>query len=136
MIVQIYSKEGCGYCDMAKTLLTSKNIPYTEQVLGIDFTREQLLANYSLAKTFPVIIVDGFYIGGYTNLVEHIEKNANAEVLVEVPTAAELDAIAVAAAVAVDQVDVDIAAQAADIVVIDEVAPEPATTKPTRKYSR
>ena len=109
MRVQIYSKEGCGYCDMAKALLTSKHIPFTEQVLGIDFTREQLLANYSLAKTFPVIIVDGFYIGGYTNLVEHIEKNGVAQLLVEGP-------------VAVDAVE--------------EVAAEPASVKPSRKYSR
>ena len=88
MRVEIYSKEDCGYCAMAKTLLNSKNIPYTERVLGIDFTREQLLTNFSLAKTFPVIVVDGFYIGGYTNLVEHIEKNPVVqvqEVLIEVP---------------------------------------------------
>lgn len=75
MNILIYSKEGCTYCTMAKNLLESKNIPFTEKVLSLDFTREQLLAEHSLAKTFPVVVVDGFYIGGYTNLVTYIESD-------------------------------------------------------------
>lgn len=136
MRVEIYSKEDCGYCAMAKTLLTSKHIPFTEQVLGIDFTREQLLANYSLARTFPVIVVDGFYIGGYTNLVEHIEKNGVVQLLVEeppvvvaeVPTSAELDVIAAAATVVVEPAVLDLA--------VEEVVIQPTPAKPSRKYSR
>jgi glutaredoxin len=76
MSIVIYTKEDCVYCSMAKNLLNSKNIPYTEKVLSLDFTREELLAAHSLAKTFPVIVVDGFYIGGYTNLVTYIESDA------------------------------------------------------------
>lgn len=79
MSILIYTKEDCVYCSMAKELLNSRNIPYTEKVLGLDFTREDLLARHSLAKTFPVVVVDEFYIGGYNNLaarIEHFEKEA------------------------------------------------------------
>lgn len=81
MSIVIYTKEDCAYCGMAKNLLKSKNIPFQEKVLSVDFTREELLANHSLAKTFPVVVVDGFYIGGYNNLVEHIERAVTTQVL-------------------------------------------------------
>jgi glutaredoxin 3 len=81
MSIEIYTKEDCGYCTAAKNLLKSKNIMFTEQVLGIHFTREQLLANYSQAKTFPVIVVDGYYIGGYNQLQEHVSRMETTQVL-------------------------------------------------------
>lgn len=81
MSIVIYTKEDCAYCAMAKNLLKSKNITYSEKVLSIDYTREELLSKYSLAKTFPVIVVDGFYIGGYNNLVEHVDRLATTQVL-------------------------------------------------------
>ena len=65
MNVVIYTKNQCSFCTNAKTLMNTKGIHYTEMRLGEDFTREYLLENYPTAKTFPVIIVDGFYIGGY-----------------------------------------------------------------------
>ena len=74
MQVEIYTKDKCPYCFRAKTALTNKGIPYTEQKLGVDFTREMLLEKYSLAKTYPVIVVDGFFIGGYDELTTLLEE--------------------------------------------------------------
>lgn len=68
MNVVIYTKNQCSFCTNAKTLMNTKGINYTEMRLGEDFTREYLVENYPTAKTFPVIIVDGFYIGGYQEL--------------------------------------------------------------------
>ena len=70
--VVIYSRDNCAYCAYAKNLLESKNINYIELKLDVDFSRETLLENYPTAKTFPVITVDGFYIGGYSQLAERI----------------------------------------------------------------
>jgi glutaredoxin 3 len=70
MNVVIYTKENCSYCSRAKMLLVSKNIPYTELKLNENFTRENLLELFPSAKTFPVIVVDGFNIGGYSQLNE------------------------------------------------------------------
>lgn len=74
MYVELYTKDDCTYCSRTKLLLTYHNIPFTEQKLGKDFTREFLVEKFSTAKAFPVIVVDGFYIGGYNNLMKLIES--------------------------------------------------------------
>lgn len=81
MIVEVYSKDGCGYCTAAVSLLKSKNVKFTEQKLGIDFTREMLLEKFPHAKTFPVIVVDGMNIGGYIELTEELRKRSSSQTL-------------------------------------------------------
>jgi glutaredoxin 3 len=49
-------------------LLANRGMGYTELKLNEDFTRENLLEMYPSARSFPVIVVDGFNIGGYTEL--------------------------------------------------------------------
>lgn len=66
--VTIYTKENCIFCTKAKMILASKNISYNELKLNEDFTRENLLELYPSAKTFPVVVVDGFNIGGCAEL--------------------------------------------------------------------
>ena len=73
-MIQIYSKEQCQSCDSARALLKEKGVPFSEKKLNKDFTREWLLETFPNAKTFPVIVVDGFHIGGYTQLTEMINK--------------------------------------------------------------
>ncbi len=43
MEVVVYSKDNCPYCVMAKQLLKKSNIDFTEKLIGVDVTREQLL---------------------------------------------------------------------------------------------
>lgn len=74
MHVEIYTRSGCGFCDKAKQLLTTTGIPYIENRLDVDFTRDTLVEKYSTAKTYPVIVVDGFYIGGFTELSALLEE--------------------------------------------------------------
>lgn len=74
MHVEIYTRPGCGFCDAAKELLQKTGIPYAESRLDVDFTRAMLVEKFSTAKTYPVIVVDGFYIGGYTELSALIEE--------------------------------------------------------------
>jgi glutaredoxin len=76
MLVEIYTKEDCPYCQLAKTALASKNIQFTEQKLYKDFTREHILEKFPTAKTFPIIVLDGFYIGGYNQLREYLEEQS------------------------------------------------------------
>ena len=72
--VVVWSKPDCPYCVKSKSILRNFNIQFEERVLGQDFTREQLLENYPTAKTFPVVVVDGFYIGGYTQLEQKLNE--------------------------------------------------------------
>ena len=78
MDVVIYTKENCSYCTSAKTFLRNKNIPFKELALNVDFTRETLLETFPTARTFPVVVIDGFNIGGFSELVTTInEQTAN-----------------------------------------------------------
>jgi glutaredoxin 3 len=86
MKVTIYTKNDCIYCTKAKMLLTNKNISYNEMKLNEDFSRENLLELFPSAKTFPVIVIDGFNIGGYTELERKLlseETNNTAKLLNE-----------------------------------------------------
>jgi glutaredoxin 3 len=69
----IWSKDGCGFCTMAKQLLTYQNIPYEERnISGDEWTREQLLEAVPTAKTLPQIFLDGEYLGGYAELKQRL----------------------------------------------------------------
>lgn len=82
--VILYTKDNCSYCMNAKSLLVNKNISFKELKLGEDFTRESLLEMFPEAKTFPVIVVDGFNIGGYADLKEQINNDIdNRKFLIE-----------------------------------------------------
>jgi len=66
--VTIYTKENCIYCTKAKMILTNRGMSYNELRLNEDFSKEALLELFPSAKTFPVVVVDGFNIGGCREL--------------------------------------------------------------------
>jgi glutaredoxin 3 len=68
MKVTLYTKHDCFYCSQAKVLLASKNIQFNELKLNDDYTRDNLLEMFPSATTYPVVVVDGFNIGGFTQL--------------------------------------------------------------------
>jgi len=73
-MILIYGKPGCGYCKAAKELCDSRGYVYEYKTLDVDYTREQLLETFPLAKTVPQIVVNGFKVGGYTELAKYIEE--------------------------------------------------------------
>lgn len=73
----VWSKVGCPYCDMAKSLLKSKEIVFEERVIGLNWSREQLLEEIPQARTVPQIILRGELIGGYDQLKAHFNKGKN-----------------------------------------------------------
>jgi glutaredoxin len=73
--IVIYTKPDCSYCVDAKSVLKNNNIPFEEKTLNLDFTREYLLEEYPSAKTFPVIVINEKYIGGYTELVNYMNAD-------------------------------------------------------------
>lgn len=74
MKVTLYTKHDCFYCSQAKVLLASKNIPFNELKLNDDFSRDNILEMFPNAKTFPVVVVDGFNIGGFQQLQTMISE--------------------------------------------------------------
>ena len=73
MKIEMYSKKNCSYCSSARKILSENNIEFTEYKLTEDFTREQLLEKVPLAKTYPVILVDNNFIGGFSDLKQLLE---------------------------------------------------------------
>lgn len=85
MNVTLYTRLNCSYCDRAKLLLVSKGISFTIMTLGEDFTREWLLETFPEVKTYPVVVVDDYNIGGYQQLNELLsrESKSSAKFLIE-----------------------------------------------------
>ena len=77
MAIELYSKNNCTFCDQAKQLLRTHGKEYIEYKLDEDFTREILLSKFPEAKTFPVVVVDGFHIGGYQQLLQQLNEETS-----------------------------------------------------------
>lgn len=81
-MLRVYTKGACIYCSKAKNLLSIKNIPYKESVLGIHIFQETFTEMFPQQKTMPLIVIehaDGFseIIGGYDQLVEWLKQQDN-----------------------------------------------------------
>lgn len=73
-MIELYSKDACKFCEMAKSLLKSKGLAFSEYKLGQDITREEFLERYPNIRTMPAIFINSEYIGGYTNIVEWVDQ--------------------------------------------------------------
>lgn len=70
MLIEIYSKDQCPFCDMAvrkaqAMIQERSDISYKVFKLGVDFGREEMLEKFPTARTFPQIVVDEQNIGGW-----------------------------------------------------------------------
>ena len=68
MMIEIYGKTFCQFCDKAKALCEREGFEYSYKELDKDFTREEFFNIFPTARTFPQIKIDGNDIGGYTEL--------------------------------------------------------------------
>jgi len=66
--VIVYSKEQCPYCVMAKKLLASKNIEFTEIRVDLDAQKLEQMMRLSNRRTVPQIFINDQSIGGYDDL--------------------------------------------------------------------
>ncbi len=72
--VEIYSKSNCVFCDKAKNYFTQNNITYEEFNVEIPEVFDALMKRNPNARTMPQIFIDNTLIGGYTDLIEWLEK--------------------------------------------------------------
>ncbi len=69
--IEIYSKNTCPYCVMAKRLLESKGQTWTEINLDQEPDRlDEMLERTGGRRTVPEIFIDGQLIGGYDDLAK------------------------------------------------------------------
>ena len=85
MAIEIYSKNNCSFCEQAKQILRMHGKDFLEYKLDEDYTREILLSKFPEAKTYPVVVVDGFHIGGFEQLKKQLmeETSDHRKVLLE-----------------------------------------------------
>ncbi|MCX7076904.1 MAG: glutaredoxin 3 [Methylococcales bacterium] len=66
--ILIYTAHRCGYCVMAKRLLDSKNVTYTE--INVDEQagmREEMMSR-TRRRTVPQIYIGDVHVGGFDDL--------------------------------------------------------------------
>ena len=67
--IVIYTRQLCGFCSMAKRLLSEKKLEFTEH--DATFTpelRSEMISKSGGASTFPQIFIGSYHVGGYTDL--------------------------------------------------------------------
>jgi glutaredoxin-like protein len=73
--VAILTREGCGYCAKAKTLLTELGYDYVEVPLDHK-VRSRIVGAIANAQTVPQVFVNGTRIGGWEELERWAKKAA------------------------------------------------------------
>lgn len=74
MKIELYSKDACPNCSTAKNLLTMKGADFTEYKIGRDITREEMFAKFPFVRSVPVVVVDGVFIGGLSELETQLAR--------------------------------------------------------------
>ena len=67
-MIELYTKQNCPYCVKAKNVLNSLNVQYSNYVVEQDISRDSILEMFPLARSYPIVVVNGEFIGGYTEL--------------------------------------------------------------------
>jgi glutaredoxin len=70
--IQIYGKSNCRYCEQAVAACEITNQTYTYALLGIDYDQNLLNVIAPKAKTFPIVLINDKYIGGFDQLIKAI----------------------------------------------------------------
>jgi len=66
----MYTTTYCGYCERARRLLRSRQIPFDEVDVTHDPARRRSVIVETGHRTVPVILIDGRLIGGSDELVD------------------------------------------------------------------
>lgn len=63
--VEIYTRDFCGYCTRAKSLLKSKGVNFVEIDAGSDpDKRREMIQRSNGGSTYPQIFIDDQHVGG------------------------------------------------------------------------
>ncbi|WP_019954271.1 glutaredoxin 3 [Yoonia vestfoldensis] len=68
--VEIYTKPTCGYCHMAKRVLTAKGVTFTEvNITAQPEKRAEMIQRAKGGSTVPQIFIGGKHLGGCDDLM-------------------------------------------------------------------
>ena len=86
--ITVYSKNGCSYCKLTKLLLNKHQVEFKNMLVEEEHkesfkTKFNEEHNVEL-KTFPVVLIDDKFIGGYTELLDIMRNEVDHEKLHQV----------------------------------------------------
>lgn len=70
MLIELYTRDGCEYCEKTKELLEDKLLNYNENIIGKTINREDVIKKFPGRKLLPIVVINGNLIGGYTETKE------------------------------------------------------------------
>lgn len=69
-LVEVYTRSGCGYCDLSKALLDSKDIAFVEyNVYELPEKLKEMFYR-TPQRTYPQIFIDNQHVGGFEDLLQ------------------------------------------------------------------
>jgi len=74
-MIELYTNRNCNYCIKAKNILDSLKVQYKSYVVGEEISRDYILEKFPNAKSYPIVLINGEYIGGYTQLEMRIMED-------------------------------------------------------------
>ena len=85
-MITIYTRKFCGFCTMAKRLLTGKGLDFVEHDATFrPAVRSEMIEKSNGGWTFPQIFIGGTHIGGCTELLELDRRGDLDRMLKELP---------------------------------------------------
>jgi glutaredoxin 3 len=67
--VEIYTKPTCGFCLMAKRLLSTKGVSFAEvNISAQPERRDEMIQRANGRSTVPQVFIDGAHVGGFDDL--------------------------------------------------------------------
>ena len=86
--VEIYTRDYCGYCSRAKTLLKSKGVNFAEYDAGEDpERRREMIQRSQGGSTYPQVFINGRHIGGSDDIYD-LDRAGRLDGLLAEPSAA------------------------------------------------
>ena len=83
MAIQIYTANFCGYCTLAKKMLTEKNVPFVETNLTLEPTkRSEMIERSSGRSSVPQIFISNMHVGGYDE-ISQLEKSGRLDAILK-----------------------------------------------------
>jgi len=72
--IEIFTGPGCSYCDRAKTALRERGLVFVERDIGDEIVLTEFRDRLPRVKSIPQIFIDGEHIGGFDDLMLHLER--------------------------------------------------------------
>ena len=81
MAIQIYTANFCGYCTLAKKMLTKKNVPFVETNLTLEpIKRSEMIERSNGRSSVPQIFISNMHVGGYDE-ISQLEKSGRLDAI-------------------------------------------------------